>query len=219
VSDSNISARAPIAIVGMSGRFPGARSLEHFWQNLRARVESLDTFTDAELEAAGVDRSTSARPGWVRRGTVLENVEMFDASFFGYSPREAQIMDPQHRVFLVCAWEALEHAGYPSESGAMTVGVYAGTTMNSYVFSQLLADRELLAAVGGYQVMLGNDKDFLCTRVSYKLDLHGPSITVQTACSTSLVAVQTAVRALQRGECDMALAGGVSIGFPQRTGY
>jgi acyl transferase domain-containing protein/acyl carrier protein len=213
------SASEPIAVIGMAGRFPGASSLQSFWQNVRSGVDCLTHFSDAELEASGVDAATRAHPSWVARGTVLEDAELFDASFFGYSPREAQIIDPQQRVFLECAWEALEHAGYGAEPPGKAVGVYAGASLNTYVLSQLLGDRALLAAVGGYQLMIGNDKDFLCTRVSYKLDLHGPAMTIQTACSTSLVAVQLACRALQRGECDMALAGGVSINFPQRSGY
>ena len=203
----------------MSGRFPGASSLEAFWQNVRSGLDCLSTFSDAELEAAGVDASARAQPSWVARGTVLEDADRFDASFFGYSPREAQIIDPQQRVFLECAWEALEHAGYGGDVSGKAVGVYAGSSMNTYVLNQLLPNRALLASVGGYQLMIGNDKDFLCTRVSYKLNLHGPSMTIQTACSTSLVAVQLACRALQRGECDLALAGGVSINFPQRAGY
>jgi acyl transferase domain-containing protein len=219
MSGRESSRREPIAIVGLAGRFPGAASLDDFWRNLRQGVDSLATFSDAELAAAGVDEQLRSRTDWVPRGTLLEDAEMFDASFFGYSPREAQIIDPQHRAFLECAWEALEHAGYASEMPGTTVGVYAGTSLNSYVMTQLLADRALTASVGGYQLMLGNDKDFLCTRVSYKLDLHGPSLSIQTACSTSLVAVQIACRALQRGDCDMALAGGVSISFPQRSGY
>ena len=211
--------RRAIAIVGMSGRFPGAPSLQQFWQNLRNGVESLEDFTAAELDAAGVDAAMQALPGWVPRGTLLENADHFDAAFFGYSPREAQIIDPQQRVFLECAWEALEDAGYAGEPEGRTIGLYAGSSLNSYVYSQLLPNRDLLASVGGYQVMIGNDKDFLTTRASYKLDLHGPSMAIQTACSTSLVAVQVACQALIRGECDMAMAGGVSISFPQRTGY
>ena len=125
------------------------------------------------------------------------------------SPREAQILDPQHRIFLECAWEALENAGYSSRSLEQSVGVYAGASMNSYVISQLLRNPAFIATVGGYQMMLGNDKDFLCTRVSYELNLRGPSLTIQTACSTSLVAVVVACQALHAGECDMALAGGV----------
>jgi phthiocerol/phenolphthiocerol synthesis type-I polyketide synthase E len=123
------------------------------------------------------------------------------------------------RIFLECAWEALEHAGYAAETSQQSVAVYAGASMNTYLLTQIIRDPALIASVGGYQLMLGNDKDFLCTRVSYKLDLRGPSVTVQTACSTSLVAVVMACRALARDECDLALAGGVSISFPQRAGY
>ena len=219
MSSEQAEPRRAIAIVGMSGRFPGAPTLRQFWQNLRNGVESLDEFSEAELTAAGVNAAIQALPGWVPRGTVLEDADHFDASFFGYSPREAQIIDPQQRVFLECAWEALEDAGYAGEPEGRTVGIYAGSSLNSYVLSQLLPNRDLLASVGGYQLMIGNDKDFLTTRVSYKLDLHGPSMSIQTACSTSLVAVQVACQALYRGECDMAMAGGVSITFPQRTGY
>lgn len=219
MSDERSAPRRAIAIVGLSGRFPGATSLEQFWQNLRDGVESLDAFSDEELDAAGVDASMRTLPGWVARGTVLQDADHFDAAFFGYSPREAQIIDPQQRVFLECAWEAMEHAGYAGEPEGQTVAIYAGSSLNSYVYSQLLPNKELLASVGGYQLMLGNDKDFLTTRASYKLDLHGPSMSVQTACSTSLVAVQVACQALLRRECDMALAGGVSISFPQRSGY
>jgi phthiocerol/phenolphthiocerol synthesis type-I polyketide synthase E len=208
-----------IAIVGLAGRFPDARNLDDFWRNIRAGRESLETFSDAELDAAGVPAGVRNDERLVRKGTVLEGAELFDARFFGISPREAQILDPQHRIFLECAWEALEHAGYAPGATRKTVGVYAGSSMNTYFFAQILRDPALIDAVGGYQLMLGNDKDFLCTRASYKLDLHGPSMNVQTACSTSLVAVAVACRALQIGECDMALAGGVSVNFPQRAGY
>ncbi|MEP7311422.1 MAG: SDR family NAD(P)-dependent oxidoreductase [Pseudomonadota bacterium] len=208
-----------IAIVGMAGRFPGAGNLEQFWRNIREGVEQLDSYTDEQLQAAGVPVAMSADPRYVRKGTSLEGADEFDAGFFGYSPREAQIIDPQQRIFLECAWEALENAGYGTVPAECQVGVYGGASINTYLYAHLLRDPELIAAVGGYQLMLGNDKDFLCTRVSYKLDLHGPSMTIQTACSTSLVAVQVACRALQRGECTLALAGGVSVGFPQAAGY
>jgi phthiocerol/phenolphthiocerol synthesis type-I polyketide synthase E len=208
-----------IAIVGLAGRFPDARNLDDFWRNIRAGSESLETFSDAELDAAGVPVNLRSDKQFVRKGTTLEGSDLFDARFFGISPREAQILDPQHRIFLECAWEALEHAGYAPGAMQKTVGVYAGSGMNTYLFAQILRDPALMNAVGGYQLMLGNDKDFLCTRVSYKLDLRGPSMNVQTACSTSLVAVEVACRALQMGECDMALAGGVSVNFPQRAGY
>jgi phthiocerol/phenolphthiocerol synthesis type-I polyketide synthase E len=208
-----------IAIVGLGGRFPSASNLEEFWQNIIGGVESIETFTEADLDAAGVAPWLRANEQYVRRGTVLQDAAFFDAGFFGMSPREAQLVDPQQRVFLECAWEALEHAGYAPGTSDMTIGVYAGASMNTYIFSQILRNPELMAAAGGYQLMLGNDKDFLCTRASYKLDLRGPSMTVQTACSTSLVAIHVACRALERSECDMAVAGGVSLSFPQRSGY
>ena len=158
-------------------------------------------------------------PNFVKKGTYLQNADMFDAAFFGFNPRDAEVMDPQHRVFLECAWEALEDSGYGGDSRTSSIGVYAGASLNTYLLSNLLANPEIMRAVSGYQLMLGNDKDFLATRVSYKLNLKGPSITLQTACSTSLVAVQVACQALLANECEMALAGGVSIGFPQKSGY
>ncbi|MGE0158279.1 MAG: SDR family NAD(P)-dependent oxidoreductase [Gemmatimonadales bacterium] len=208
-----------VAVVGLGGRFPGARSLAEFWDNIQSGVESLTQFSEDELQTAGVLPAVRNAPGYVSKGTVLEDADLFDAAFFGMSPREAQILDPQQRLFLECAWEALEHAGYAPGDAQRSVGVYAGASMNTYMLSQILRAPALIAAVGGYQLMLGNDKDFLCTRVSYELDLRGPSMTIQTACSTSLVAVVMACRALAHGECDIALAGGVSISFPQRAGY
>jgi acyl transferase domain-containing protein len=203
----------------MGGRFPGARGLEAFWQNLRAGAEAIEEFSEADLEAAGVPRALRADPRYVRRGTVLEEADAFDAAFFGFSPREAETLDPQQRVFLETAWAAMEHAGYAGDCAGRAVGVYAGAGVNTYAIRQLYPNAAFLALVGAYQVMVGNDKDFLATRVAYRLDLRGPALTIQTACSTSLVAVVTACRALQRGDCDMALAGGVAIPFPQRGGY
>ncbi|MBI5722125.1 MAG: SDR family NAD(P)-dependent oxidoreductase [Burkholderiales bacterium] len=219
-TDAALPAHA-IAVVGLAGRFPGARDLDDFWRQVSEGVEVLEELTDADLDAAGVSAEQRNQAGYVRRGTFLEHCEEFDAGHFGYAPREAQVLDPQHRVFLECAAEALEHAGYAAGTSGLpeSVGVYAGASMNTYLHGRIMLNPALAAAVGGYQLMLANDKDFLCTRVSYKLGLKGPSMTVQTACSTSLVAVQVACRALQRGECDMALAGGVSILFPQRSGY
>ena len=199
-----------VAIVGLGGRFPGAADLEQFWRNLMDGVDVLQAFSDDDLAEAGVPEALRRNPAYVRAGTVLEGVELFDAGFFGLSPREAQVLDPQQRMFLECAWEALEHAGYIRDPQDRTVGVYAGVGINTYLLANTLTDRALVETVGGYQLMLANDKDFLSTRVSYKLDLRGPSMTIQTACSTSLVAVIEACRALERGECDMALAGGVA---------
>ena len=208
-----------VAVVGMAGRFPGARNVDEFWSNLRRGVESLETFSDAELEAIGIAPALLANPNYVKAGTTLERAAEFDAAFFGVNPREAEVMDPQHRIFLECAWEAIEDAGYDVDRVDVPVGVFAGATMNSYVFANLLANTDAVAAVGAYQAMIGNDKDFLATRVSYKLNLRGPSFTVQTACSTSLVAVHVACESLLTQQCDMALAGGVSLSFPQRSGY
>jgi phthiocerol/phenolphthiocerol synthesis type-I polyketide synthase E len=208
-----------IAVVGLAGRFPGARDLDHFWQNIRNGVETIETLSEAELEAAGVTAAARNDPNWVRKVTELESALDFDSQFFGISPREAQFIDPQQRVFLECAFEALEHAGWGASTEDVSVGVYAGAGMNWYLLEHIAPNIEAARAVGAYQIMLGNDKDFLCTRASYKLDLRGPSVTIQTACSTSLVAVVAACRALARGECDMALAGGVAISFPERMGY
>ena len=207
-----------IAIIGMAGRFPGANDIEQFWGNLRDGVEAVTFFTDEELLAAGVEANFLSDPNYVKARGVLEGADLFDASFFGYSPREAEIMDPQQRVFLECAWQALEAAGYDSAAYRKPVGVYAGVGMNTYAFN-LLSHPELIQTIGNFQVMTANDKDYLPTRVSYKLNLIGPSVNIQTACSTSLVAVHFACQGLLSGECEMALAGGVSVAFPQIAGY
>ncbi|WP_263357602.1 type I polyketide synthase [Acidicapsa ligni] len=208
-----------VAIIGLAGRFPGARNVTQYWQNLCAGVESLTLASDQDLLDAGVPASLLTNPSYVRAGGVVEDAESFDASFFGFGAREAEIIDPQQRVFLECAWEALEDAGCDPRVHNGPVGVFAGSGMNTYGAINLFSNPELLESVGPYQVMLGNDKDFLATRVAYKLNLKGPAINVQTACSTSLVAVQMAFESLLRGECEMALAGGVSIQFPQNAGY
>ncbi len=209
-----------IAIVGMAGRFPGARNIREFWKNLHDGVESIRDFSDAELRAAGATAEELASPEYVKRASVLDDVPLFDASFFGFSPRDASIMDPQHRHFLECAWEALEDAGHPPQGFDGSIGVFAGSGMNTYLIHNLLANRRLLESAGLFQLkQTGNDKDVLATRVSYQLDLRGPSINVQTACSTSLVAIHLACQSLLNFECDMALAGGVTIEIPHGLGY
>lgn len=208
-----------IALIGMSGRYPGARNLREFWHNLCAGVESISFFSEPELRAAGVSPAALASGHYVPARGVLDDIEWFDAGFFGYAPREAELMDPQHRIFLECAWEALEDAGYDPGRDPGLTGVYAGAGLNTYLLNNLSPQRELLEAVGFYQVLIGNDKDYLATRVSYKLNLKGPSMTVQTACSTSLVAVYQACQGLLTYQCDMALAGGVAIWVPHRVGY
>lgn len=217
-SDNSIK-QSEIAIISMSGRFPGANDLNTFWENLRSGVESISFFGDPELESSGIDPAMLNNPRYVKAGAVLEGVELFDASFFGFSAREAEIIDPQHRLFLECASEAIESAGYNTETYKGSVGVYAGVSMNTYLLFNILPNQKLLESVNIFQIGLGNDKDFLPTRISYKLNLNGPSVNVQTACSTSLVAIHLACQSLLNGECDMALAGGVSVRVPQKTGY
>lgn len=214
------AAATDIAVVGMAARLPGARHVGEFWNNLRQGVESIADLTEEQLEGAGIDRSLLRNPHYVRRSPILDDLEGFDAGFFGFSPRDAAIMDPQHRHFLEVSWEALEHAGHPPERFAGAIGVFAGCGMNAYMMYNLLPNQQLMRSVGLFLVRhTGNDKDFLATRVSYSFDLKGPSINVQTACSTSLVAVHLAVQSLLAGECDMALAGGVTIELPHRVGY
>ncbi len=208
-----------IAIIGLAGRFPGARNVEEFWANLRGGVESISFFTDEELLKAGVGQAQLSDPQYVKAKGCIEGAEMFDAWLFGFSPREAEIMDPQHRLFMECAWEALESAGYDSERYGGAIGVFAGVSMNSYFLENLHSNPQLLASIGGFQAIIGNDKDFLPTHVSYKLNLKGPSVNVQTSCSTSLVAVHLACQSLLNYQCDIALAGGVSVTLPVKTGF
>ncbi|MFC8885350.1 beta-ketoacyl synthase N-terminal-like domain-containing protein, partial [Streptomyces cinereoruber] len=218
ITDEGAAPAGAVAVVGMALRCPGADTPEAFWRNLAGGVESISTFTDGELLAAGVAPDEAARPDYVRRLGVLADVEGFDAAFFGFSPREAQMLDPQHRLLLECAWEALEHAGGPVEGTDLVTGVYAGVGESAYLHRNLLPNGDLVARVGEFQTSLGNDKDFVPTRISFKLDLRGPSVSVQTGCSTSLVAVHTACQALNGGECDVALAGGATV-IPERRGY
>lgn len=216
MSSSEIYDTENIAVIGMSGRFPGANNIAEFWRNLRDGVESVSFFSREELK--GLDPAVLNHPAFVNAGGVVDGIELFDASFFGYNPREAEVLDPQQRLFMECAWQALETAGYDAERFAGAIGVYAGASLSAYLFN-ILANREVLATVGSFQVLISNDKDHLTTHVSYKLNLKGPSVTVQTACSTSLVAVCLACQSLLDHQCDMALAGGVGLKVPQKTGY
>jgi amino acid adenylation domain-containing protein len=204
-------ASGAIAIIGMAGRFPGAGSVEELWRNLTGGVESISFFSDDELRAAGVPAADLTNPRYVRARGVVDGTDRFDAAFFGYSPREAEVVDPQQRLFLECAWEAFEDAGHEPAS-------FPGAGMNTYMLN-FLGDPEVLDSVGNFQVMISNDKDFLAPRVSYKLGLTGPSLAVQSSCSTSLVAVHLACNSLLTGQCDAALAGGVSLRLPQAMGY
>src|SRR5580698_7488232 len=174
-----------IAVIGMAGRFPGARSVSQLWRNLCDGVEAISFLTDEQSRAAGVAAAEFTDPNYVRTAAVLEGVDWFDAGFFGLSPKDASIMDPQHRHFLECSWEALENAGWTPDQFDGRIGVYAGSGMNSYLFHNLLANSELVAEAGMFLLrQTGNDKDVLATRVSYQFGLTGPSLSVQTACST-----------------------------------
>ncbi len=208
-----------IAVIGLAGRFPGAGNVEEFWENLKNGVESIRQFTDEELLAEGLDATLLADPHYVKAGTVIEGVESFDAGFFGMSPREAAITDPQHRLFMECAWEACESAGYDPQTYPEAIGVFGGAGVATYLFANLFSNRECWKIQGDYPIMLGNDEDYVATRTSYRLGLRGPSMTVQTACSTSLVATHLACRSLLNNECEMALAGGASVKVPHRAGY
>lgn len=214
-----------IAIIGMAGRFPGAKNVAEFWRNLCNGVESVSFFTDEELLAAGVEPALLKNPNYVKANAVLEDIELLDAAFFGLTPREAQAMDPQHRLLLECAWNALENAGYDSKNYQGRIGMYAGSSMSAYLYGNLLSNYDLLKLVDfdiiqqQDPISLGNDRDYLTTRISYKLGLTGPSVSVNTACSTSLVSVHIACQSLLNYQCDMALAGGVSVQVPQKGGY
>jgi acyl transferase domain-containing protein len=208
-----------IAVVGMALRFPGADREETFWRNLLEGTESISSFSDAELTSAGVDPAVFQKPNYVRARGIVSDVHGFDAFFFGFNPNEAEIMDVQHRIFLECAWEALESAGYDPNVYPGLIGVYAGANMSTYFLRHLFPRLHALGTAAGYQSVISNEKDFLPSLTSYKLNLRGPSVCIQSACSTSLVAVHSACQSLLNGECDMALAGGVSVETPQETGY
>jgi acyl transferase domain-containing protein len=206
-----------VAIIGMAGRFPRAANLEEFWENLKQGVEGIAFFSDDELEVV-MDPQVLRDPNLVMAKGVLDNIDLFDAPFFNISTREAQIMDPQQRLFLESAWNAIESAGYDASTYPGQIAVYAGVNTNTYLLSRL-EQLGIRSAADYFSLSLANEKDHLATRVSYKLNLRGESIAVQTSCSTSLVAVHLACQSLLSGQCDMALAGGVSIRVPQKAGY
>ncbi|QBD77389.1 acyltransferase domain-containing protein [Ktedonosporobacter rubrisoli] len=208
-----------VAIIGMAGRFPGAQSIEALWQNLCSGHEAITRLSAAEDEALQRDPSLQNNPDYVPAGAFLDDIEVFDAAFFGYSAREARIIDPQQRLFLECAWQALEHAGYDATQYPGRIGVFAGAGMNLYLLEHIYPRRAELKSIDDYETMLASEKDFLATRVAYKLGLKGPAITVQTACSTSLVAVALAYQSLLNYQCDMVLAGGVALQGLERSGY
>jgi amino acid adenylation domain-containing protein len=219
-----IDALDGVAIVGMSGRFPGARSVAEFWRNQLSGVEAISHFSLEELELPG-SKAAAQQPNYVRARSILKDIDKFDAEFFGILPKEAMEMDPQHRLFLECCWEAFEDAGYDPFTYPGAIGVIAGSSYGSYFLSEVCKRpgfvQEFLEnyQIGNYATMMGNQPEFLPTRVSYKFNLRGPAYAIQSACSTSLVAVCQACQSLMTYQSDMMLAGGVSITLPQRRGY
>ncbi|GGM45955.1 phthiocerol/phenolphthiocerol synthesis polyketide synthase type I PpsE [Longimycelium tulufanense] len=223
-NDTNAAVPDGIAVIGLAGRFPGARDVTQFWDNLVAGRESLVTLTDDELLAEGVLADVLADPTYVKRAAPVDGLAEFDHEFFGFSPQAARITDPQQRLFLQTVWHALEDAGHDPGRAAEAVGVFATSSTGGYLIHNLLGHQDMaLASCGVSMAMLdlsfGNDKDYIATRVSHALDLRGPSIAVQTACSGSLLAVHLAVQSLLSGECDIAVAGGVALRVPHRVGY
>ncbi|HEY3252713.1 MAG TPA: polyketide synthase, partial [Polyangiaceae bacterium] len=212
-------ASSDIAVVGMAARFPGVDGIDQMWDLLRQGAEGLTHFQESELRAAGERPNLLSHADYVKVRGVMAGADLFDAGFFDFSPVEAEYTDPQHRIFLEYCCTALQVAGYDPARFAGLIGVYAGAANSSYLQSNVLPHVDCTSTSKCMQLLAGNDKDFLATRVSYKLNLKGPSYTVQSACSTSLVAIHLACQALISGECDLALAGGVTIRVPQARGY
>ena len=208
----------PIAIVGMAGRFPKAKNVREFWARLSNAEDCISRFTPDELRAEGIAPELLDDSNYVPAAPVLQDVQYFDAAFFGFTPREAELMDPQQRIFLECCWEALEDAGYDPKNCGESVGLFAGARTDTYLFN-ILTHSDLVSAVGAFHLGLGNDLAFLTTRVSHFLNLRGPSVSVHTACSTSLVALHLACDSLRQRRCDAALAGGVAVNVPHYVGY
>ncbi|HWI16712.1 MAG TPA: amino acid adenylation domain-containing protein [Vicinamibacterales bacterium] len=208
-----------VAIIGMVGRFPGADDLETFWKNLCEGRETLSLFSEEELIEAGIEPELMADPNYVRVNGTLSDITTFDAAFFGIAPAEARVMDPQHRLFLESAWHVLEHAGYGGGVGDAAVGVFASCSHDRYLIYNLLPHLYAESPHSVYQVMLGNDRDYIASRASYLLNLRGPAVNVQTGCSSSLVAVHMACQSILDGDSDMAIAGGIALKVPQKSGY
>ena len=208
----------PIAVIGMACRFPKAPNIDAFWHNLTNGISGQSFFSIQELQAAGVNAEVCNREHFVPSGAVIDKPEYFDAALFGYSPAEATSIDPQQRLFLQNVWHALEHAGYAPTQAPSRTGVFGSIRTSTYPSFEAF-DVTQVGQVKGLQALLGNDKDYLATRVAHKFNFTGPAFTVQTACSSSLVAAHLACESLRSGECDMAIAGGVAVSFPQISGY
>lgn len=208
-----------IAIIGLDCSFPKSEDPSIFFTNLLNSVDCISDFTEEDLILAGEDPNLIGEDNYIKSKGILKHADCFDADFFGLSPQEASLLDPQQRLFLQSCWKSLEHAGYRPDTIRACVGVFGSTSLSSYLTENLLPNLDLRKRVGDFQLLLANDKDFLATRVSFKLNLTGPSMTIQTGCSSSLVATHMACQSILNGDCDIALAGGVSLSFPQIQGY
>ncbi|MCK5924063.1 MAG: polyketide synthase, partial [Methylococcales bacterium] len=217
--EAQFEEREEIAIIGMACRLPGAANIDEYWQNLRDGIESIRAFTPEELAASGVSKETLEDSAFVNAGSVMDDPECFDAAFFGMGIREAEVTDPQHRIMLECAWQALEHAGYNPETYDKLIGVYGGIAPNTYFQKNIQMHTEMIDALGNYPMLIASEREYAITRIAFKLDLRGPSLSVNTACSTSGVAMHLACQSLLNGECDIALTGGGRIRVPLHAGY
>jgi amino acid adenylation domain-containing protein len=218
-SDGTSTGSRDIAVIGMAGCFPGADNIDEYWDLIINGKVAISSFTREELKNKGVPEELLDNPNYVYANYIIGRADMFDSAFFEISPREADFMDPQHRLFLEICYEALENSGYAPRTAPMNVGVFAGAGINTYLIKSLLRHPDALRSIGEFQTMISNDKDYLPTRVSYKLNLTGPSLNIQSACSTSMVATHVACQSLYNRECDMALSGGVCIQLPRGNGY
>uniref|UniRef100_UPI00210EFBAE beta-ketoacyl synthase N-terminal-like domain-containing protein n=1 Tax=Chitinolyticbacter albus TaxID=2961951 RepID=UPI00210EFBAE len=219
MSDNQLNSDFAVAVIGMAGRFPGAPDLDRFWEVLRDGRETIHAFSDEELRELGVSQRLLDDPRYVKAASVLEGFDQFDAEFFDFTASEARLLDPQRRMLLEVAWSALEHAGIDPATSTVPIGLYGSVGLNTYLIYNLLSNSALIRESGELPVLLSSDKDYAPTHVSYKLDLRGPSVSVQTACSSSLVSVHMARQALLTGECDVALAGGASLNATREIGY
>lgn len=222
MDNQKLKNKEKIAIIGISCRFPDAGNIEDFWENLISKKESIIHFQDAELET---NTHLLSNKNFIKAGSVIDNIEYFDPDFFGIGTKEAEMMDPQQRIFMECCWEAMESSGYAKITQKQNIGVFSSCGINSYLINNVnqsvgyVKNRNFLSNSSDFQVMMGNDRDYLSTKVSYRFNLTGPSMDIQTACSSSLVAVHEACKAITGGECDMALVGSASIMVPQKAGY
>lgn len=208
-----------VAIIGMAGRFPGAQTIEELWKNVINKKVAIETIDENELLERGISKYLLDNPNYVRVGSFIKNdIRCFDAQFFDMSKKDVESLDPQQRLFLECTWEAVEHAGYNIQNNNLRIGVFGGSTLNTYLINNILSNKDVSKNISDFEIEM-NNKDHMVTRAAYKLNLHGPAVNVQCACSTSLMAVHLAIQSILNGECEIALAGGVALRFPYRVGY